>query len=131
MKYILHYQGNLRTEITHLSSGTKIITDAPVDNKGKGESFSPTDLTAVSLASCMLTIMGIKAQESNIDINDTSAEVDKIMLSNPRRIGEIIVKIKLPEHLSEKELTILKRSALTCPVALSLHPDIKQTVLFV
>ncbi|HCQ28674.1 MAG TPA: osmotically inducible protein OsmC [Flavobacteriales bacterium] len=131
MKYALQYQGNLRTEIIHLKSNTKIITDAPVDNKGKGESFSPTDLTAVSLASCMITIMGIKAQENNINIIGTTAEADKIMLSNPRRIGEIIVKIKLPENLSEKERKILMKSALTCPVALSLHPDIKQTVLFV
>ncbi len=125
------YTGSLRTEAKHLQSGTKIITDAPTDNHGKGEAFSPTDLTATSLATCMLTTMGIAANTYNINMDGTKASVQKIMAANPRRISEIKVAIDFPKNnYIEKEKTILKNTALTCPVAVSLHPDIKQDVTF-
>lgn len=126
------YKGDLRTEATHLQSGTTIITDAPTDNHGKGEAFSPTDLVATALASCMATIMGIAAKTHGMTIEGTRFEVTKIMASDPRRIGEIVVDIYYPENvsLSEKELAILKNAALTCPVFQSLHPDCKKTVSF-
>lgn len=123
------YKGNLRTLAKHLKSGNELITDAPTDNNGKGEAFSPTDLVATALASCMLTIMGIKAANSNIKFDDCYCEVTKIMSSNPRRISEIIIKMKLPKNLSDKEKTILINVAKTCPVALSLHPEIKQQLI--
>lgn len=123
------YKGELRTEAAHLQSGVKIITDAPTDNRGKGAYFSPTDLGATSLACCMVTIMGIKAADKGIDIDGTTLEVQKVMASNPRRISEIIVNINMPERkYSEKEKKILSKAALTCPMAHSLHPDIKQVV---
>jgi putative redox protein len=124
------YLGELRTEATHVQSGTKIITDAPVDNQGKGEAFSPTDLLAASLASCMLTIMGIKARASEIDIDNTSCSITKIMAADPRRVSEIVISFKFPKTYTEKEQQLLERSALTCPVYLSLHPDLKKTVDF-
>ncbi len=125
------YQGTLRTEATHVQSGTQILTDAPVDNHGKGEAFSPTDLLAASLGSCMLTIMGIAAREHQINIEKTDCKITKIMAPEPpRRVGEIIVELKFPETYTDKEKKILERAALTCPVYLSLHPDIKKTVSF-
>lgn len=125
------YLGSLRTEAVHVRSNTAILTDAPVDNNGKGEKFSPTDLVATGLASCMVSIMGIQANTSNIQLGDISAEVTKIMAANPRRISEIIVDINFSNHsYSDKEKTILMNAAKTCPVAVSLHPDIKQTVSF-
>jgi putative redox protein len=125
------YTGGLRTEAKHLQSGSKIITDAPTDNHGKGEAFSPTDLTATSLATCMLTTMGIAANTHNINMDGTKASVQKIMAANPRRISEIKVVMDFPKNdYSDKEKTILKNTALTCPVAVSLHPDIKQDVTF-
>jgi putative redox protein len=125
------YTGGLRTEAKHVQSGSKIITDAPTDNHGKGEVFSPTDLTATSLATCMLTTMGIAANTHNINMDGTKASVQKTMAANPRRISEIKVVIDFPKNnYSEKEKTILKNTALTCPVAVSLHPDIKQEVTF-
>ncbi len=126
------YQGGLRTEATHLQSGTVILTDAPTDNHGRGEAFSPTDLVATALASCMATIMGIAAQTHGLEITGTRFEVLKIMAAEPRRIGEIIVDIHYPLglSLSEKEKAILERAALTCPVFESLHPDCKKTVSF-
>jgi uncharacterized OsmC-like protein len=123
------YLGELRTEATHLQSGNKIITDAPADNHGKAEAFSPTDLTATSLASCMLTIIGIKLSGSNKNINGATAEVTKVMYSEPRRIGEIHIKMKIPDdNFTEKEKQILINAAHACPVAKSLHPDIKQEI---
>lgn len=127
---IVTYVGDLRTEGKHLQSGAKIITDAPTDNHGKGEAFSPTDLVATALASCMLTIMGIKAQEMKVNLNGTKATVVKIMSANPRRIAEIVVTITLPTNLDEKTQKILQAVAHTCPVAQSLHPDTRQTVRF-
>lgn len=124
------YLGDLRTESQHLQSGSKLITDAPVDNHGKGEAFSPTDTVANALASCMLTIMGIKAKDLEIDIIGTTAEVTKTMESTPRRISKIKVVIQLPNSYKEKEQKILENAAMTCPVFHSLHPDIEKDISF-
>ena len=125
------YSGNLRTEAVHVKSGQKIITDAPVDNHGKGEAFSPTDLLSASLGSCMLTVMGIAANTHSIDLVGMTLKTTKIMASNPRKVSEVIVEFSIDgKNYSEKEKTILEKAALTCPVALSLHPDVKQTVHF-
>jgi putative redox protein len=125
------YLGELRTEATHVYSGTKAITDAPLDNKGKAESFSPSDLLTASLGSCMMTIMGIAAREHGIDIEGTTCSMTKIMASDPRRVSEIHVVMNFPKgDYSDKEKAILERSALTCPVAKSLHPDLIQNVTF-
>lgn len=124
------YKGDLRTECEHLQSGNKMITDAPVDNKGKGEAFSPTDTVATSLASCMLTIMGIKAEENGLDIRGTYAEVKKSMAANPRRISKIEIKFYFNSPFSEKNTAILENAAKTCPVIYSLHPDIEKNISF-
>ena len=126
------YTGELRTVATHLQSGIEIITDAPTDNQGKGEAFSPTDLLATSLGCCMLTIMGINARTNGMNIDGTKVEITKIMAANPRRVSEIGVLITLPNNsYSEKERKMLEIAALNCPVAKSLHPDIKQDVKFI
>ena len=127
------YVGDLRTEAIHLQSNTLILTDAPKDNHGKGEAFSPTDLLATSLASCMLSIMGIAAKKDNMTpIDGATAEVLKVMYPDPRRVGEIHVKIVLPKNnFTEREQKIYENAAYTCPVAKSIHPDIKQVVDFV
>ncbi len=123
------YLGELRTENEHIRSGVKIITDAPVDNQGKGEAFSPTDLVATALADCMITIMGIKAMEKGLDLTGTVLETTKIMSSEPRRIGEIIIEITFPKNnFSEKDKAIFAAITKSCPVALSLHPEVKQTI---
>ncbi|MBW6482621.1 MAG: OsmC family protein [Vicingaceae bacterium] len=125
------YKGQLRTEATHLASGNKIITDAPVDNHGKGEAFSPTDIVATALASCMFTIIGIKAADSNFDITNAFATVTKIMSATPRKICEISIDFDFTAGTySEKEKKLIANAAKTCPVALSLHPDIKQSLTF-
>lgn len=124
------YIGDLRTEAIHLKSKEKIITDAPTDNNGKGEAFSPTDLLSSALASCMLTIMGIVAQRNEININNTTAAVTKIMAENPRRVAEIKIEIMFPNDYSDKEKTLLTNAAMACPVAKSLHPELKQTISF-
>lgn len=124
------YLGDLRTEATHVQSGTKIITDAPVDNQGKGEAFSPTDLLAAALASCMLTIMGITGRKHGIDIDNTQCSTTKIMAADPRRVAEIVISFRFPKEYTEKEQKILERAALTCPVYYSLHEDLKKTVDF-
>lgn len=126
------YEGNLRTVATHLQSGTVIETDAPTDNHGKGERFSPTDSVATALGTCMLTTMGIKARDLNINLEETRADITKIMIANPRRIGEIKVVIKFGEnvHADEKQRSILERAAMTCPVFESLHPEMKKDVEF-
>ncbi len=128
------YEGDLRTEGVHLKSGNKIITDAPLDNNGKGEAYSPTDLVCAALASCIITTLGILANRDNLDIVDMKAEITKVMITDPRRIGEIIIDITLPENkilkLSDKNKITLKRAAYSCPVAISLHPDIKQNLNF-
>lgn len=125
------YEGHLRTKCTHTASQNAILTDAPADNHGLGEAFSPTDLVATALASCMITTMGIKAQLSGIQFNASSAEVTKVMATEPRRIGEIIIDIKMPKQLTEKERTILENSAKHCPVTKSLHPNLIQSVRFI
>ena len=125
------YKGELRTDCKHLQSGTVIETDAPTDNNGKGERFSPTDLIATALGSCILTTMAIK-MESEIDLAGTRLEVTKIMATNPRRIGEIKIAIYFPENLQvdDRQKTMLENLAHACPVSKSLHPDLKQTVQF-
>lgn len=126
------YNGGLRTTATHLQSSVQILTDAPLDNQGKGEAFSPTDLLATSLASCMFTIMGITARTHEIDIDDASAEVTKIMGVEPRRVTEIHVNFSFPKKdaYSDKQKKILENAAITCPVYYSLHPDIKKVINF-
>ncbi|MEL1254810.1 OsmC family protein [Flavobacterium sp. DGU38] len=124
------YLGDLRTKSIHVQSGSEIISDAPLDNNGKGEAFSPTDTVANALASCMFTIMGIKARDLNVDLVDSTAEVTKIMNAEPRRIGAIEVIFELISNADEKSKTILERAAMTCPVFLSLHPDIEKRVTF-
>ena len=125
------YKGDLRTEAVHLGSGSAIVTDAPVDNQGKGEAFSPTDLVATALGSCMLTIMGIVAKRDGIDIEDATAEVEKIMSKSPRRIGEIKVRLIFKGPLNVIERGKLERAARTCPVSGSLHDELKETIEFV
>ena len=126
------YKGELRTSATHLQSNTTIETDAPLDNQGKAERFSPTDLVATALGSCMLTIMGIKARDMGIDLTDVKIDIQKHMKSDPRRIGAVDVSFHFPAdlQLDEKQRTILQNAALTCPVAKSLHTDIEQNVVF-
>lgn len=124
------YLGDLRTRCEHLGSGADFITDAPVDNQGKGEAFSPTDTVATALASCMLTIIGIKARDNNLQVEGAYADVSKIMASGPRRISEIQVTITFPADYSEKDRKLLERAAETCPVLYSLHPDIKLKIHF-
>ena len=126
------YTGELRTTATHLKSGTIIETDAPVDNNCKGERFSPTDMVATALGSCMLTIMGIKARDNQWPIDGTKVSIQKIMGTEPRRITGVKVVFDFPagHNLGEKERTILERAALTCPVAQSVHPDMVQDVIF-
>jgi putative redox protein len=118
------YKGNLRCEAEHLQSKSTIETDAPTDNRGKGERFSPTDLLCVSLATCMLTTMGIKAADMNVNISDARADVTKHMASDPRRVAKIEVTVTLPGNANEKERLILEKTGTNCPVAKSIHPEI-------
>lgn len=129
----VEYKGELRTEAIHIQSNTILNTDAPKDNHGKGEAFSPTDLVATSLASCMISIMGIVALKENMTpIVGTQAEIIKVMFADPRRIGEIHIKITFPKNnYSDKEKKMYEHAALTCPVAKSLHPDLIQIIDFV
>ena len=125
------YKGELRTEAQHLHSGTIIETDAPLDNQGKAERFSPTDLMATSLATCMITVMGIKARAMGFDLNDVKIEVEKIMKADPRRVGGINLFFEIPEALKDiddKTKQILKHTGNTCPVQQSIHPDIEVKV---
>jgi len=126
------YQGELRTKAIHLQSGTEITTDPPLDNNGKGEAFSPTDLLATSLANCMMTIMGMTANTHHIDLGSLEADVTKVMAADPRRVSEIHISFDFPNQLnySDKEKKILEYAALTCPVYYSLHPDIKKEINF-
>lgn len=126
------YSGNLRTEAIHLTSQSRIETDAPVDNNGKGERFSPTDLVATALASCMLTIMGIASKTHSINIDNSNAEITKIMASDPRRIGRIEISMYIvgQAEYTAKEQMILKHAAMTCPVFQSLHPDVEKVITF-
>lgn len=126
------YKGGLRTSAIHLQSSTEIETDAPSDNQGKGERFSPTDLMATALGTCMITTMAIKANTMNIDLEGTRVDVTKIMVADPRRIGKLIAHVFLPAHLNldDKQKEILERTARTCPVERSLHPDIELDMAF-
>lgn len=125
------YTGDLRTKARHIGSGMEIITDAPVDNHGKGEAFSPTDLMSASLGSCMLTIMGIAARTHAINMDQTRLEITKIMASDPRRVAEIQLVFFMPvRQYTTKEKSILEHAARTCPVALSLHTDLIQNIKF-
>jgi putative redox protein len=124
------YLGDLRTEATHLQSGTKIITDAPTDNQGKGEAFSPTDLLAEALAGCVLTTMAIAARTHSIEMDGTTCEVTKVMAANPRRVAEVIMNLKFPKEYTDKEKKILQLAAHSCPVHVSLHPDVVKTIDF-
>jgi len=124
------YLGDLRTSSIHLQSGSEIISDAPLDNNGKGEAFSPTDTVANALASCMLTVMGIKARDMGVSLTGSVAEVTKSMQAEPRRISGIKVVFTMKSDADEKAKTILERTALTCPVHQSLHPDIVKDVAF-
>ena len=126
------YKGDLRCECTHLQSGTIIETDAPTDNRGKGERFSPTDTVCVALATCIITTMGIKAADMNIDLTGTKIDVTKHMLSEPRRIGKIEITLHMEAPgLSEKDQLLLQRVGETCPVAKSLHPDLNVVTKFI
>ena len=126
------YKGVLRTEAKHLQSNTVIETDAPTDNQGKGERFSPTDLLATSLGTCMITTMGIKARNMNIDLTDTKISIQKLMKSDPRRVGKIEVIFDFPSSLkvNDKEKQILENTAHTCPVAISIHPELEVETIF-
>ena len=130
MTSIVTYLGDLRTSSIHLQSGTEILSDAPVDNNGKGEAFSPTDILANALASCMMTIMGIKARDMELDLKGSTAEVIKIMNAEPRRIGAIEIAFEMYGTVNIKNRTVLERAAMTCPVFLSLHPEIEKRIVF-
>ncbi|HOI48177.1 MAG TPA: OsmC family protein [Prolixibacteraceae bacterium] len=125
------YLGDLRTDNTHVQSGNRITTDAPLDNRGKGEFFSPTDLLATALGSCILTIMGIKARDHGIDLEGTEVEITKIMADNPRRVAEVVVEFFFPpKKYTETDRRLIESVAGISPVPLSLHPDLKQTIHF-
>ena len=127
----IEYKGELRTEAVHLRSGKTIITDAPIDNQGKGEAFSPTDLVATALGSCMMTIMGIIAERNDIDIENATAEVEKVMGDNPRRISEIKIKFNLFSEINQLDREKLERAAKTCPVSNSLSKNLKEKITFI
>ena len=127
----VEYLGNLRTTATHLASEKIIITYAPVDNHGKGEAFSPTDLVATALASCLITIMGIKARNLEVDIDGTKAKVTKVMGTEPRRIVEVKIDVFFPKSFDEKTQKILEKAGLTCTIANSLHPALNQRIRFI
>ncbi len=125
------YLGSLRTQASHIKSGNTIITDAPIDNNGKGEAFSPTDLVCAALSSCMITIMGILADREKIDLRGLTSEIVKVMSSNPRRIAEIQITFNHPNLVAtEEQKQKLKQAARTCPVALSLSESLKQSIEF-
>lgn len=126
------YLGDLRTSAFHLKSSEQLLTDAPTDNNGKGESFSPTDLTAISLATCMLTMMGIAARKNDVPFSDAHASIKKHMTSAPRRIEKIEVEIQMKvEQYTQDQKSLLEKAAINCPVAKSLHPDLIQEVRFI
>jgi putative redox protein len=125
------YLGDLRTENTHVQSGTKILTDAPTDNLGKGQAFSPTDLLAVALGTCMLTTIGIKTRNSGLNIDGAKCSVTKVMTSAPpRKVAELQIKLKFPQQYTAEQQKLIEELCLSCPVYLSLHPDMAKTVDF-
>jgi uncharacterized OsmC-like protein len=128
----VEYNGNLRTSCTHLKSGTQIQTDAPTDNNGKGEVFSPTDLMATAYASCMLTIIGIYCEQNNLSFEHGTADVTKVMENAPRRISEIVIRMDLTgNNWTTKESERILKAAEACPVAMSVHPEIKVTIEYI
>ena len=127
----LKSNGDLRVECTHDESGATFVTDAPKDNNGKGEAFSPTDLCATAVAACAMTIIGIYGKKHDVDVSGMTASVTKEMSANPRRIGKIVVTFVMPDReFSDKQKTMIERAAHTCPVHLSLHPDVEQVFTF-
>ncbi|HOZ76242.1 MAG TPA: OsmC family protein [Flavobacterium sp.] len=130
MTSLVTYLGELRTTSTHLQSGTQILSDAPSDNHGKGEAFSPTDLVANSLGTCMISIMAIKSKDLNVDLVGSTVAITKIMQAEPRKIAKIIATLNMSVAADDKTKTILERAAVTCPVFLSLHPDIEKEITF-
>ena len=131
MTSTVEYIGDLRTTALHLASKKNILSDAPVDNHGKGEAFSPTDLVATALGSCLLTIMGIKARDMEVEIKGTIAKISKVMGSTPRRISEINITVTMVNSFDQKTQKILEKAALSCPVANSLNTDLKQNIRFI
>jgi len=128
--YTIEYSDNLRTQSIHLKSGDQITTDAPTDNNGKGEAFSPTDIVAASLANCMLTIMGIVSNRKGLDLEGTEAKIEKFMGTEPRRVTEIKIDFYFPLSFSNDERKLLEKAAMNCPVAKSLSSDLKQNIKF-
>lgn len=126
----IEYLGNLRTQAVHLKSGEKIISDAPTDNHGKGESFSPTDLLSTSLVSCMITVMGISAEKRGIKMENVKATLKKTMTSNPRRVSKLSVEMTIEEEWTDQQKILLERVARNCPVAKSLNDEIEQEIVF-
>ena len=124
------YKGNLRTEITHIQSGAKVITDAPLDNNGKGESISPTDMIAGALGSCIMTIIGMAAETHGFNVDGTELEITKVMGINPRRIVEINININFPCDYEAKVKRFIESAAKSCPVEHSIHPDIKRVITY-
>ena len=124
------YLGDLRTTSVHLQSGTEILSDAPTDNHGKGEAYSPTDLVANALGSCMISIMAIKSKDLNVDLVGSTIEITKVMQAEPRKIAKIIVVLNMPITVDEKTRVILERVAMNCPVLLSLNADIEKNITF-
>ena len=124
------YENGLRCIATHVPSGKQIITDAPIDNHGKGESFSPTDLLATSMLTCIMTIIGIRAEKKKIDVNGMSGSVEKTMTTNPRRVGRLEIRIKLPNNLDLKELNWLKKEGCNCPVCFSINKTMDVDIIF-
>ena len=124
------YLGDLRTSSIHLQSGTEILSDAPTDNHGRGEAFSPTDLVANALGSCMISIMAIKSKDLDLDLVGSTVSVTKIMQAEPRKIAKIIIVVEISIATTEKNKIILERAAMTCPVFLSLNPDIEKEISF-
>ncbi|MBN2273170.1 MAG: OsmC family protein [Bacteroidales bacterium] len=125
------YLGELRTKARHIASGDELVTDAPVDNNGRGEAFSPTDLLATALGSCMITITAMKAQENGFSVDGTTIGITKIMASDPRRVAEVIAELNFPKNnYSEAQKSIIRDACLTCPVYLSLHTELKKSVVF-
>lgn len=125
------YLGDLRVECVHVASGATLVTDAPVDNQGRGEAFSPTDLCGTALAACAMTIIGIYGRAHDVDVTGTTIEVSKTMSANPRRIARLEVIFTMPDRdYTDKQKMLIERAAHTCPVHLSLHPDVEQVFTF-
>jgi uncharacterized OsmC-like protein len=124
------YEGNLRCTATHVLSGNKLITDAPIDNRGKGESFSPTDLLATSMLTCIMTIIGIRAEKKNLDIDGMSGSIEKTMIANPRRIGRLEIRITLPKNLESHDRAWLIKEGCDCPVCFSVNKSMDVDIIF-